>query len=498
MKMKNLKIGLILFIGFALITGFLSCKKDKKDDTTPTADKAYMLMITTGARSIQPGESLTYSARLIDKNGVATEATGVTWSSSSQTVATINASGIVASVATGTVTITASVTKDGVTYTASVPLGISTPSAFSVAPSAIIYEKGGSLQLESIYLSPTGVNTPSCTYSSSNSAIASVSSTGLVSFIAAGECAITVTATNIDGQPACIVPVLVIGVPDVELPVTRVVVNPPADDIFKNETLQLTAKAYKGNGEEVSGKTFTWTSQDPSIATVSSSGLVSPHKAGTVYIQAVTDGIIGQAEIFVNPDTLVWITPFNYSIPAGSSKQFTATAYHLTRTSATPYSGITFEWSVPTFGIDIFDIATVNSTGLVTLKSNAMAGMMTFVEAHVQGKPEIGSVATIGVAIADDCNCGSGNSSVHHITVSNSQPITMSLMSGMPVQLNATAYTSSNAIVSNPALVYCSNNIMVVSVDSSGQLIAAGQGTATIKICSGPYAETTVTVNVNL
>ncbi len=493
----NLKfLTLILLACSVLILN--SCKKDKKEDTPTDTSKKYVMVIENGAQTMSPDGHITYTAILVDANGTTTPATGISWSSSNTSVAAINSSGVVSAAATGEVKITASVTKDNVTYTASVPLGIYAPSAFSVAPSAIIWNKGDNLQLEAVYFSTSGVTNPACTYTSSNTAIATVSSTGLVTFIEVGECYITVIATGIQGSPVVNVPVLVVGIPEVTIPIIRIEVNPPSKDLFKNETQQLTAKAYKSDGSEAAGTSFSWNSFDESIATVSNTGLVTPVKTGTTYIQAKADGIIGQAEIMVNSDTLVVVSPFYTSIPAGGTKQFTAQAYHITRTNATPYTGITFDWQIPTYGFDMFDIATVNATGLVTLKSNAFAGMSTFVMAYDHNNPWVGSVGTIMVAVADNCNCGAGNPSVDHITVTNPQPINMTLTSGMPVQLDVTAYDASNNPVAAPDLVFCSDNIMVASVDSNGQIMAAGEGDATIKICSGTFAQTTVSVHVTM
>ena len=486
-------LAIILFASTVVI--FNSCKKDKKEDPADTSKK-YVMIIENGAQTMSPDGHITYSAILVDANGTASPATGVSWTSSVTSVATINSSGVDSGVALGEVKITASVTKDNVTYYASVPLGIYVPSAFTVSPSAIIWNKGDNLQLESVYLSTSGVTNPTCTYTSSNTAIATVSPTGLVTFVEVGECYITVTATSIQGNPVVTVPVLVVGIPEVAIPIIRIEVNPPSKDLFKNETQQLTAKAYKGDGSEAVGISFTWNSLDESIATVNNAGLVTPIKTGTTYIQAKADGIIGQAEIMVNSDTLVWITPFYTSIPAGGTKQFTAEAYHITRTSATPYTGVTFDWLVPTYGFDMFDIATVNATGLVTLKSNAFAGMSTFVMAYDHNNPYVGSVGTIMVAVADDCNCGAGNADVSSIQVSNGNTINMIL--GAQVQLNVTALDTVGGTVANPGLVFCSDNIMVVSVDSDGLLMAAGEGDAIIKICSGAYAVTNVNVHVTL
>jgi hypothetical protein len=494
MRKINLKnvfaITIIAVIGISLSLGINSCKKEEE-----TADKNYVLVIENGAQKINPNQSVTYSAILIDKEGNVTEPTSISWTTSDAAIASISSAGIITTAGEGMVTITASVTIDGVTLTAKAPLGVYLPSLFTVAPCAILYEVGGSIQLEAIHLTTTGVNEPTCTYTSSNSTIASVSSAGLVSFNAAGSCYITVTATSIDGQPSTIVPVTVIAPYIVALPVVRVEVTPSSKDLFQNETAQLTAKAYDIDGNQVTGKTPVWTTADPGVVTVNSSGLVTPVNPGETFVYASIDGMIGQANIIVNPDTLVVVEPFYVNIPAGNTRQFTAKAYHLTRTSATELTGVNFVWEIPTYGFDMFDIATVNSTGLVTMKSDAMPGMMTLVIAYDANNPYVGGASAIIAAIADDCDCGADNPTVHHITV-NQTTVNLNMMSATTFQINATAYDASN----NPVavdLVYCSNNIMAASVDSEGLIIAAGEGEAIIKVCAGSvYKE--ITVNVSL
>lgn len=491
LSVKNLLLtASLLMFGLFLVVGTGSCKKE--DDA---ADKNYVLVIQNGAQKINPDQSVTYSAKLIDKDGNVTTPSNITWTTSNSGVASISAGGVITAASEGMVTVTASVTIDGVTLTAKAPLGIYLPSLFTVSPCAILYEVGGSIQLEAIHLTTTGVVEPTCTYVSSDASVASVSSTGLVGFVKAGSCYITVTATSINGSPTSVVPVTVIAPFTVKLPVCRVEVNPTSADLFQNETKQLTAKAFNFDGAEVTGKTPVWSSANTNVVTVSATGLVTPVNPGETFVYATIDGISGQANLVVNPDTLVVVEPFYVNIPAGGTRQFTAKAYHLTRTSATELPGVNFAWAIPNYGIDMFDIATVSSTGLVTMKSNAMPGMMTMVIAYDVNNMYVGGASAIIAAVADDCNCGAGNPLVDHITV-NQTTVNLSLMGMVPFQITATAYDAQN----NPVavdLVYCSNNIMAASVDSDGQIIAAGIGEAIIKVCAGSVYKN-ITVNVTL
>jgi hypothetical protein len=83
-------------------------------------------------------------------------------------------------------------------------------------------------------------------------------------------------------------------------PVATVTVTASASQISVNGTTQATAVAKDANGTTVTGKTATWTSLSPTVASVNSStGVVTGVAAGTATIQATIDGINGSTSIQV-------------------------------------------------------------------------------------------------------------------------------------------------------------------------------------------------------
>jgi hypothetical protein len=342
--------------------------------------------------------------------------------------------------------------------------------------------------LETVYF---GTSTPSYSFSSSNASVASVSNSGMVSFNGLGECVVTVTSSAAPSAPF-LVPVLVVGPPAAALPVVRVEIDPASADIFRGESLSMTATAFNADGPV--SASFSWASSDPAIASVDANGRVTGNGIGRAYIRATASGITGQAEVIVNPDTVVVIDPLLASIPAGGTKQFSATAYNA-RAGMTPLSGISnFDWFIPSYGIPMLDVATVNSSGLVTVNSNALVGNATVVTASIPGSPESTGGAFVMVSL---CDCGNGNPAVASISAPGS--ISLSLFGNPSAVINATANDAGGSPVSNPELRFCSDNISVANVDEvTGEVFATGPGDATITICSGGYAETTVQVNVAL
>ena len=82
--------------------------------------------------------------------------------------------------------------------------------------------------------------------------------------------------------------------------IASVVVTPATATLVSlGETVQLTASARNASGDAISGRTFTWSSSDESIATISVSGLVRAVANGSVTMTATTEGAEGTAAIEV-------------------------------------------------------------------------------------------------------------------------------------------------------------------------------------------------------
>lgn len=113
-------------------------------------------------------------------------------------------------------------------------------------------------------------------WSSSNSKVVSVSSSGKVTAKKAGKATISVTLKSSSGNitKACSVTVLK---PSIKLNITKATLN-----VGKSITLKATVKGANQN--------VTWSSSKKSVATVSSSGKVIAKKAGKVTITAKANG----------------------------------------------------------------------------------------------------------------------------------------------------------------------------------------------------------------
>ncbi len=494
--MKGKKNLLSVMMMALLALGWQSCKKSDNNSTSTSGDM--VLSIQTGARSTSPDGNISYSAVLVDKNGATSTPSSVSWSVSASGGGSLGSfSGSGASVtfdpsAVGYGTITASATVNGKTYTAKVPINVYTPGLFTVVPSAVIWTtNAGTIDLNPVYI---GTETTTYSYQSTDESVATVSSTGEITFKKTGECAIKVTANGLSGSPYVYVPVLVTGMPEVALPVVRVAVNPPSSELFRTQTVDLTAKAYNSGGSETSA-TFTWASSDPSIATVSNTGKVTALGLGHAVVTATTNGIVGQTEIEVLPDTAIILTPYLVNIAAGANYQMTAKTYKVDRSTraVTEITNPALTWTIPTYGIPVFDIASVNASGKVTMNTSATPGMMTFVVAEAASPTVQPGVATIMVS---DCDCGATTPGVTQIGLTSPSTVNISIMGGATADIVAQAQDATGAPVSGATLHYCSSSMTVCTVDDAGTITGVAPGTATITICNGSVSRT-ITVNVS-
>ncbi len=138
------------------------------------------------------GDSVSLTAAVRDANGVELEAADVTWSSSDEAVATVDADGLVTAQSNGTAGIVAE--ADGAADTATVTVE-QVAASIDLAPDAVVLTATG----DSVPLTPTVrdanavvLEEPGVTWSSSDEAVATVSADGVVTAQGEGEAEIRV------------------------------------------------------------------------------------------------------------------------------------------------------------------------------------------------------------------------------------------------------------------------------------------------------------------
>src|SRR5206468_527293 len=126
----------------------------------------------------------------------------VTWSSSNIAVATVDGSGLVTAVAAGSATITA--TSEGKSGTAAITVTPVPVATVTVSPASASIFVAGTQQLSAVTKDSAGGTLTGrvVTWASSNTAIATVSASGLVTGVAVGSVTITATSEGKSGSAA--------------------------------------------------------------------------------------------------------------------------------------------------------------------------------------------------------------------------------------------------------------------------------------------------------
>jgi uncharacterized protein YjdB len=256
-------------MGFAMVAPLLAC-----DPTAPVVPKTVTVSFT--AAQLERGDTIRASASAQDAAGKPLTGLPVTWTSGSNTIATVDSTGLVTGMAQGGVTIYASV--KGVQSGAPLTVIVTVSTVNVTMPSPV--DVGDSTQTTVAAVSAKGfpvIGRP-VSYGTSDSTVAKVNSAGYVRGMGAGAATITATVDGIPGSA----PVTVTVAP------ASVEITPASPNLAVNGTAQLTATARDGANAPIAGRTFTWTSSDPARVSVSSSGLVTWRAPGPATITAKT------------------------------------------------------------------------------------------------------------------------------------------------------------------------------------------------------------------
>jgi len=157
------------------------------------------------------------------------------------------------------------------------------------------------------------------------------------------------------------------------IPVDHVTVSPPTPSLSVGQSTQLTATAYDKDGNVLSGRTITWQTDAPAVATVSGSGMVDAVAAGSAHIEATAESKTGSATVSVTSGstpgpTLTKVSGDGQTATMGAPLGAPLVVKAVNGSGAA-LAGATITWSVTTGGGTLSaGSSTTNSSGLAQVQ----------------------------------------------------------------------------------------------------------------------------------
>src|SRR6266699_3538713 len=196
------------------------------------------------------------------------------------------------------------------------------------------------------------------TWTSGNTSMVTVSSSGLVKGVAAGTATITATSEGKAGSAAVTVTLV---------PVASVVVSPAPATLPLHGTIQLGVTLKDASGNPLTGRTVAWTSSTPTIMTVSATGLVTDvADGGTATVTATSEGKSGTSAITVQAPLPSGSVPDPTLLPVASGQLPNVAAYTALNVPGQPAG---FSYNDPVTGVRVWKV-----TSATTPMANGSAG----------------------------------------------------------------------------------------------------------------------------
>lgn len=441
------------------------------NDATTTTPVVAEIALTPDVANVSAGATVSLTATLKDAAGQTIAGQPISWSSNNTTVATVSRSGVVTTLAPGSARIAAS--SFGQSATATITVTAKPVAAVVLTPASVSLQIGTTTSLQARTVDAEGgtLTGRAVSWTSSNTSVASVSQTGIITAVSAGATSITATSEGRSAQSAV----------TVTLPaVNSVTVTPSRDTIGVGAERQLTAVLRDAAGNALTGRVLSWGSSNLAVASVSSTGLVIGVAPGSVTITGTSEGRVGSATVVVlaRIASSVILTPGSGTLVVGSTQALT--------TQITDADGNLLTGRPVTYASDAPLVATVSSAGVIT----ALAAGTVRITASSEGKTGTATFTIIPIPVA-------------RVDLS---PSPVSMLPGGTQQLTAVARSASGAILTGRTVTWISGAPSVVTVTANGLLSAVGNGTAfvialvddvtgTVLVNVGPPSIATITIS---
>jgi len=333
------------------------------------------------------------------------------------------------------------------------------------------------------------------TWTSSDSTIATINGSGLATAVAAGTATITATSSGVTGAA----PLTVTATNPAS--VASVVVSPTSTSLFVGNTLQLAAALKDAGGNALAGRTVTWTSSTPAVATVNANGLVTAVAAGSASITATSEGVKGTATVTVTAATKPGKVT-DLAVSAVSDTSVTLTFMEVSSGTGQPAS-YDVRWRKGTFNwSSAADVArgsckvVLAGTAIGAKRSCTVLGLARgtaygFEVVAFRGTLNVNAVFGAVSNLAKGTTTAGVVAPVATVTLT---PASANLATGATQQFAATLKDAAGNVLTGRTVTWVSSAPAVATVSGTGLVTAVAAGSTTITATSegksGPAAMT--------
>jgi uncharacterized protein YjdB len=280
-----------------------------------------------------------------------------------------------------------------------------------------------------------------------------VSVSGLVSAVALGRATITAAVEGKQG----------IATVDVVDPVATVRITPLVPPTLRvGGKVQLSATGLNAAGQPLPGRPVNWTSTNPNVASVSSSGEVTALGVGSSTIIAEIDQRQGQVGVTVTliPIGTVTLVPTTVSMFRGEQRQLTLTSTDSTGATITNYQGRNV-----VFNSTNLPVVQASAQGVIFAADSGQANITATVDQVTS------NVVSVTVALVP----------VNNITVN---PNPGSVKAGLTLQMQATLRDANGNILVGRPIAWSVSDTSKATITAAGVLNAIAAGSITVTATS--------------
>ena len=451
---------------------------------TTTAPVVGSVTVTPATATSSVGVKLPLVATIKDKNNNVMAGKSVTWTSSNPAIATIDSTGMTTGIAAGTVTFTATIAgvSGAATVTEAAVVG-----SVAVTPATATSNVGTKLALVATIRDQSNniMTGKAVTWTSSNTAIATIDSTGLTTGIAPGTVTFTASNAGLSGT-ATVTEVAVIG---------SVGVTPAVATLNVGTKLALSATVRDQSNNVMTGKPVTWTSSNPAIATIDSTGTTSGIAAGAVTFTATVAGVSGTSSV-----TVAALPPGTVSNLAVAAVNDTSATLTFTEVSDgaggaaavdVRFAPAPIQWGAATSVTrgTCASVAgtTVGSTLTCTVLGLTPGTAYNFELVAFRGTLNVNAVFGNQSNIAAATTTTTTVPTVASVTVT---PATATSNVGAKLALVATVKDKNNNVMTGKPVTWISSNSAMATVDSTGMTTGIAPGSVTFTASVGGVSGT--------